>query len=317
MRRVVLFALLLLAAVIVLPPRLAGSLGWEPDPRARPPVGRAVTLADGRFLNVIEQGTGETPIVLVHGLPSNAGDWAPTESALAALGPYRVIAYDRVGYGNSTRVAPGEDAYTFESNARDLRELLDALEIGSAVLVGWSYGGGVVQTLAVESPERASHVVLVASVGPPADLPPEPELAERLLVSPLGEPILKWVGSVPPVARALTRQSLAAAFAGEHAIPDGYVDSTRAALHMPGTLHAWRMETLRMDTSALHPESITVPSLVIQGADDYLVPYTTGEDLHARIPDSRFTPVLTGSHMIPMTHPGEIAQAIHELVGAY
>jgi pimeloyl-ACP methyl ester carboxylesterase len=316
MRRLVWVLGVALVAAVVLPPWLAGPMGWEPDPRFRPALGRSVALADGRLLNVIEQGEG-TPVILVHGLPSNATELAPLADALAAVGPYRVITYDRAGYGHSTREPAAEDPYTFRSNAGDLEALMDALEIDQAVLVGWSYGGGVVQTLAVMAPERVTQLVLVASVGPEVDPSREQPLAEKILVSSVGEAAMSWVGSIPPLADGLTRQGLAAAFAREEAIPDGWLEETRAALAMPGTVETWRLETRRADLSTLHPESITTPTLVIQGADDYLVPYTTGEALHAAIPQSRFAPVLSGSHMIPVTHADVLAREIHESVGAY
>ncbi|MGH0035576.1 MAG: alpha/beta fold hydrolase [Myxococcota bacterium] len=316
MRRLGLVLILALVAVLLLPPWLAGPLGWEPDPRHRPELGRSVVLADGRFLNVIEKGSG-TPVILVHGLPSNASELAPLGDAIAAAGPYRVIAYDRVGYGHSTREAAAEAPYTFESNARELAALMDALGISQAVLVGWSYGGGIVMRLAADAPERASHLVLIASVGTDVDPGREHPLAERILVSPVGEWAMNWVGSIPPLADGLARQALAGAFAREEAIPDGWIEASRASLAMPGTLETWRLETRRMDRTRLHPERIDTPALVIQGADDYSVPYTTGEALHAALPNSRFEPVLSGSHMIPVTHAETLAARLHELVGAY
>jgi len=71
------------------------------------------------------------------------------------------------------------------------------------------------------------------------------------------------------------------------------------------------------DPGALRPSGVRAPTLVIQGADDYLVSYAVGEDLQRRIPASRLEPVLSGSHMLPVTHPDELADAIHEHVRAY
>lgn len=316
MRRLAWFLLAVIVAALVLPPWLAGPLGWEPDPGARPEVGRAVALPDGRLLNVIDEGSG-TPVVLVHGLPSNATEMSALQDALVAVGPYRVIAYDRAGYGHSTREPAADAPYTFRSNARELEGLLDALGLPEAVLVGWSYGGGVVLRMAETSPERASRLVLLASVGAEAEPGREEPVAEQILLSSVGSWAMRWVGSVPPLADALTRQALTEAFAREEAIPPGWIERTRAALAMPGTVTTWREETRRMDRSKLHPGAVEVKTLVVQGADDYLVPYTTGEALHAALPDSQFEPVLSGSHMIPVTHAEEVARSIHEFVGAY
>ncbi len=316
MKRLVLFVALILGAVLVLPPLLAGPLGWRPEPLPNHPSARSVGLPDGRALNVVDVGSG-VPIVLVHGLPGHVGDWAPQIEALRAAGPYRVIAYDRVGFGHSTRQTEEEAPYTYASNARELLGLLDSLDIERAALVGWSYGGGVVQDFAIRHPDRVSHLVLVASVGPELANAGEPAPIDELVTSAFGESLMSWVGSVPPLADAMARQNLAIAFARAEAIPTGFVASTRSALAMPGTTHAWRMESRQSDPSGLLPESIQTPTLVIQGADDYLVPYSVGEDLDRRLPRSKLVPVLSGSHMVPVTHPEVLAAAIHDEIGAY
>jgi pimeloyl-ACP methyl ester carboxylesterase len=313
-RRLVLTLLVLLVALAFGPPLLAPLAGWEPDPATLPPHAKSVTLADGRSLHVMERGEG-TPVVLVHGLPSCAADWAELPARLVERGPYRVIAYDRIGFGYSSREADPEEGYTYQSNARELGALLDALGIEAAALVGWSYGGGVVQTFARQHPDRVTHLVLVGSVGPEEIR--EESLLDAILGSPAGVAILKWVGSVPLLSKRMTRDTLVQAFAREEAIPEGWIEYTRALLSLPGTLEAFVHEAQRGDFATLKPEEIEMPSLVIHGAEDYLIPYTVGEDLHRRLPDSRFAAVLSGSHMLPVTHPDLLADKIHDLIGAY
>ncbi|MCZ6781954.1 MAG: alpha/beta hydrolase [Proteobacteria bacterium] len=315
MRRFLLTALVGVLAVGLLPPLAAALFGWGPDPSHLPPHGKTVSIEDGRSLHLKEVGDG-TPVVLVHGLPSNAADWVDLPDRLAALGPYRVIAYDRVGYGYSSREEAADGGYTYASNARELAALLDALEIEQAVLVGWSYGGGVVMTLASEAPERVSHLVLVASVGPA--MPDDPQdVADRILASPFAVPLFQWVGSIPPLSRAMTGATLRQAFARERDIPEGFVDYTRALLGLPGTLRAFSLEAQGQDVGSLKPEALHMPSLVIHGADDFLIPYDVAEDLHRRLPSSDFVTVLSGSHMLPVTHADLLAEKIHDLVGAY
>jgi len=318
MRRA-LIALTLLALAVVAGPLLASELlGWSPDPSHLPPRHRTIDLPDGRSVHVAETGDPDgVPVVLVHGLPGAIHDWASFPDALAAAGPYRVVAYDRIGYGYSSREASEERGYTYASNAAELRGLLDALGMERAVLVGWSYGGAVVQTAAARHPERASHLVLVGSLGPTFAPAEEGDALGSLLRSPLAEPVLAWVRSVPPLSQATTRAALAESFARERAIPPGWLETTRALLALPGTLHTLVQETRRSDPAALQPARLQVPALVVHGAEDYAVPYSVGEDLHRRLPDSRFVPVLQGSHMLPVTHPAELAEAVHELVGAF
>ena len=71
MRRIVLGMAVVLGAIAFVPPLLAGLLGWgRPDPRLLPPHGKSVPIGDGLELNVVDIGSG-SPVVLVHGLPSN------------------------------------------------------------------------------------------------------------------------------------------------------------------------------------------------------------------------------------------------------
>jgi pimeloyl-ACP methyl ester carboxylesterase len=312
MRRWAIRLLVLVVAVAIGPPLLARVLRLEPDPSVRPAPGRAVPIGGGLALNVIEAGSG-APIVLVHGLPSNAYDWADMPQKLAARG-YRVIAYDRVGYGYSSRSSHAPDRYTYASNARDLGGLLDALGIERAVLVGWSYGGGVVQTFAAQAPERVSHLVLVAAVGPAQPRSDEP--LDRILRSPVAPAIFAWVRSIPPLARSMTEQSLVQAFAGRDAMPPGWVAYTQAMLALPGTLAAFILEAQRADESILRPDALRVPALIIQGTADTHVPPAVADDLHRGLAGSELVTIPDGSHMVPVTHADLLAEKIDTFLHA-
>ena len=314
MRRFMVVIVTLVVLVVYGPPLAARLFGWGPDPSLRPPPGKSVAIGGGLSLNVVEAGSGP-PVVLVHGLPSNAYDWGTLPQKLAAKG-YRVIAYDRVGYGYSSRSAPTPERYRLESNARDLAALLDALGLPRATLVGWSYGGGVVQTLALQAPERVSHLVLVAAVGPAQ--PPEGSDALGLVLrSPIAAGILGWVSSIPPLSRQLTQQSLLQVFAQPQAIPPGWREYTRAMLALPGTLDAFVLETQRAGYAELQSQALHVPTLVLQGTDDYSVPPAVAEDLHRKIAGSELVTIAAGSHMLPVTHADALAERIHAFLAQH
>ena len=315
MKRTLLGIVGLLLVLIVLPPLLGTILGGGPNLDLLPSRGRSAKIADGRLMHLVERGEG-TPVVFVHGLPSSVADWGEVPEKLAELGSYRTIAYDRIGYGYSSRQPAVEQAFTVESNAADLEALLNALDIDQAVLVGWSYGGEVIARLAEDRPSRASHLVFIGS---PSSMPLEGGGGplDSLLASPMGPAVLKWVSMVPPLSRRITQDMANQAFAREQSVPVGWVESTMALLSLPGTLDAFATEERLNDPASLHPEKLDQPALVIHGADDYLVPYHVGEDLDRRLPNSKFVTVLQGSHMLPLTHPDLVAEQIHELVGAW
>ena len=313
MRRFIVFFLVLLAALAFLPSILTPLLGLGPDPALLPPPGRAVSVGEGTVLSVTEAGTGD-PVVFVHGLPGSASDWGAVPAQLAALG-YRTIVYDRAGYGFSSRPPEVPGRYTLTSNARELAGLLAALGLERATLVGWSYGGGIVQTLAVESPQLLSRLVLLSSVGPLEVPDPEGEpVASRLVRSPIALPLFDWMRNVPPLARAVIHDGLVKAFTDPAAIPRGYEARTEALLALPGTLRSYVLEEQRFDPKTLRPEAISARTLVLQGSDDLLVKPAVAEDLAKRLPDARLVVVPIGSHMLPLTDPDQVVRRIHEFL---
>jgi len=304
-----LFAVLVLVAVG--PPLAASLFGIGAERGMLPPPGKRVEIGSAEFVNVIETGQG-TPVVLVHGLPSNAYDWGALPAKLATLG-HRVIAYDRVGYGFSSRADASPSNYTYESNAEDLAALLAALEIPRATLVGWSYGGAVVQTLARSHPEMVNALVLVGAVGPALWEKGDDPL-HAVLSSPVGAPLLRWIAAVPPLSRVVTSQSVARAFGGAEAVPIGWVDYTRAMLALPGSLRSFVLEAQRGIPKQLDPARIDAKTLVIHGGHDLLVPVEVGRDLDEKLPNSRLVVVTDGSHMLPVTHSDLLAGEIHGLI---
>jgi 2-hydroxymuconate-semialdehyde hydrolase len=245
----------------------------------------------------------------VHGLPSNIGDWAGVPAALAALG-HRVVVYDRAGYGWSSRPPVAGDTYTLDSNARELGALLDQLGIARAALVGWSYGGGIVQTFAVAHPERVSQLVLLGSVGPAIGDEPT-DFIGKLGRSPLGPPLFHYVTSVPPLGRGVLAGALADVFSGSAQIPPGWVDRSAAQMALPGTIDSWLAEERNDGYSKLRPEAIQAPTLVLHGGDDRAVRIAVGEDLARRLPHGRLVVVEGGSHMLPVTHTERVASEVH------
>ena len=107
-------------------------------------------------------GTGR-PVLLIHGWPLSGASWEKQVSALLAAG-YRVITYDRRGFGQSGKPATGFDYDTF---AQDLHKLMTKLDLRNAALVGFSMGGGeVARYLGRHGSERVSQAVFISSVAP-------------------------------------------------------------------------------------------------------------------------------------------------------
>ena len=109
-----------------------------------------------------DQGSGQ-PVVLIHGFPLNGESWGTQQAALLAAG-YRVIAYDRRGFGASSKTAAGSDYDTF---ADDLAALLTALDLRDVVLVGFSMGTGeIARYLSRHGSERIAKAAFLGSLAP-------------------------------------------------------------------------------------------------------------------------------------------------------
>src|SRR6195952_3275446 len=121
-----------------------------------------LTTRDGNSLHVKDTGEGR-PIVLIHGWPVTGDMWEYQTLALLEAG-YRVITYDRRGFGQSSHPATGYDYDTF---ADDLADVLEAGEVQDATLIGFSMGGGeIARYLSRYGSERVRSVALIASVVP-------------------------------------------------------------------------------------------------------------------------------------------------------
>ncbi|MEV8268354.1 alpha/beta hydrolase [Microbacterium sp. NPDC076911] len=109
-----------------------------------------------------DQGEGQ-PVVLIHGFPLNGESWAKQQAMLLDAG-YRVIAYDRRGFGASTKTAAGSDYDTF---AADLHALIEDLDLNDAVLVGFSMGTGeVARYLSRYGSSRVAKAAFLGSLEP-------------------------------------------------------------------------------------------------------------------------------------------------------
>ena len=121
-----------------------------------------IKAADGTDLFYNDWGSGK-PIVLIHGWPLNSEMWEYQAPVLAASN-YRVIAYDRRGFGKSGQPWSG---YDYDTMAGDLHAVMEALDLQGATLIGFSMGGGeVARYLSRYGAARVAKTVLLSAVTP-------------------------------------------------------------------------------------------------------------------------------------------------------
>ena len=252
-----------------------------------------------------DHGAGQ-PVVLIHGYPLSGRAWDKQVPALLDAG-YRVITYDRRGFGRSSQPVTGYDYDTF---AADLHALLEHLDLHDAVLAGHSMGTGeVTRYLGRYGSARVAKGVLVA---------PIPPYLLQTGDNPEGVPLSLFDGFA------------AAARADTPAWMKGFLENFYNYDTLAGTLvseqafqASWNLAVTASATAAVaciatwatdfrdDLPKIDVPVLVIQGDADQVLPLgKTGQRLPALLKDARLTVIDGGPHAIPWTHAAQVNTAL-------
>jgi non-heme chloroperoxidase len=252
-----------------------------------------------------DHGSGD-PVVLIHGYPLDGNSWERQERELLANG-YRVISYDRRGFGRSSQPTVGYDYDTFAS---DLKILIDQLDLRGAVLVGFSMGTGeVVRYLATYGSGRVRKAALLGTI-PPFVLKTDdnPEGVDGKIFADIKSTIVK--------DRYAFFQGFFDNFYNVDVLGGTRIsDQARqasfnvAAGSSPFASYAC-VDTWLTDFRADLPK-IDVPILVMHGTEDRILPFeATAARLPALIADCTLVPVEGGPHNIAWTFPDEVNSAL-------
>nr|WP_308437463.1 alpha/beta hydrolase [Streptomyces lacrimifluminis] len=235
-----------------------------------------------------------TPLVLVHGHPFDHTMWNPQIEAFSAT--RRVIAPDLRGYGISP--AAVDTATPLSRFAQDIEELLDEARVESCVLAGLSMGGQIVMECCERFPERVRGVVL-------ADTFPAPETPEGRLVRNAMADRLLAEGMRGYADEVLEKMVAPYADASVKA----HVHRMMTATDPRGAAAALRGRARRPDYRPLLA-GLTVPALVVVGADDRFTPVSDAEAMHAALPDSTLQVIERSAHLPNLERPAEFNRAL-------
>jgi pimeloyl-ACP methyl ester carboxylesterase len=266
---------------------------------------RFVPTDDGGRIHVVERGEGP-PLVLVHGVTLGVATWAPQLRALAE--GHRVIAIGQRGHGQSVA---GDDGYSFERLAEDLREVLVDMDVTGCVLVGHSMGGMVAQTFAHRDPdgfaERVAGLVLLATTAGPF----VPGNGGPALAAALTQGTGRGLRTAEARGRGLFPQDDVAAWATRAcfgARPDpADLELTRSMISSMSPLAMAELLSPLLSFD-LHRElvAIAVPTRVVVGNRDLLTPPRMARALAAGIPGAALTVYAGCGHMVMLERPGEL-----------
>lgn len=260
-----------------------------------------VQTADKTELYVKDWGEGR-PVVLIHGWPLNSDSWEHQALALTEAG-YRVISYDRRGFGRSGQPFKG---YDYNTMADDLASVMDALDLRDATLVGFSMGGGeVARYISRHGTAKLRQAVLISSIAP---------FMKKTDDNPngVGEDLFTQIKAGIKKDRAAFMKDFFPTFYGNDTDAGGVSDAVlhwtwaMAMMASPkGTLDcvdAFGHTDLRADM-----EAIDVPTLIIHGTGDDVVPIdTSGRAAAKAIRDATLKEYEGAPHGILATHAEEL-----------
>ena len=271
-------------------------------PGRMPPFPSQTVEIHGKPVTYHQLGEGPA-IVLIHGITSSSRTWYEVLEGLAEH--HTVIAPDLLGHGRSAK--PRGD-YSLGAYASGIRDLLAVLDVPSATVVGHSLGGGIAMQFAYQFPERMERLVLVDSGG----LGEEVSLALRAATLPLAEYVMPFLfGAVPRgagrfVGGALgkigVRGSAQLRGIAEGLESLGSADARAAFVHTARSVidpHGQRVDA--RDRLYLAAE---IPSLVIWGECDSIIPVEHGRGAAELMPNSRFE-VFAGAGHFPFNDDPE------------
>ena len=256
---------------------------------------------DGVRVHYQEKGTG-TPLVLLHGFTSSTYSWKDVFEPLSQN--FRVIAVDLKGFGFSGK--PDGD-YSRRAQATLVGHLLDYLKIEKAWLCGNSMGGEIALNFALQNPQRVGGLILIDSAG--VNVTGSGSLAPRYLLLPV-------VGRIV-TALALTSDKLVRQGLEKSSYDQTKVTNERVAFYYrPLKTRGGQLAAVRARTQAnefpVEPElgRIRVPTLIIWGAQDALIPLEAGYKINKLIKESKLVVFDSCGHLPQEEMPARVVDEV-------
>ena len=259
-------------------------------------------------LSYTDQGSGQ-PVVLIHGFPLDGESWGKQQAALLDAG-HRVVAYDRRGFGDSTKAGSGYDYDTF---AADLHTVLETLDLRDVVLVGFSMGTGeLARYVSRHGHDRIAKLAFLASL--------EPFLVQRD-DNPEGVPqeVFNGIETAAKGDRFAWFTDFFSNFynldenlgsrISEQAVTGSWnVAVSSAPVAAYAVVPTW-IEDFRADVEAVRASG--KPTLILHGTKDNILPIdATARRFHQAVPDADYVEVEGAPHGLLWTHADEVNAAL-------
>jgi pimeloyl-ACP methyl ester carboxylesterase len=253
------------------------------------------------------------PIVLIHGMLNSSSHWRSVAQSLAS--EYTVIAPDLIGHGDSA--APRGD-YSLGAHAASIRDLLAAIGIDRATIVGHSLGGGVAMQFFYQFPQRVERLALISSGGLGREVTPALRTAALPGVLPLLALTIRprLVGALAQSGERLRARGVGAGV---------YLQAAARALRplqSDGARQAF-LQTLRAVID-VHGQRVSatdrlylleaLPTMIVWGERDNTIPLEHGRAAHEAIPHSRFRTLAEAAHFPHLEDPDGLSELLREFM---
>jgi pimeloyl-ACP methyl ester carboxylesterase len=255
---------------------------------------KGIVLPDNTVVHYLEAGQGPV-LILIHGLGGSASVWRDDIGLLATA--YRVIALDLPGYGKSDK--PKAD-YSVEYQAGVVKEFIEALGVDKVTLAGSSVGGWIAALAALDSPDKVSRLILVDSAG-------------------LRTEVAKTEVPLNPATREEEKTLLLALFADKASVTEGLVNEQwDYRKDIRATVQA-ATESLKTKAPFLDNrlQDIKVPTLIIWGEQDKLVPLEVAERFARGIRGSKLIVIESSGHLPQVEQPKAFTRAVKGFVKSW
>jgi pimeloyl-ACP methyl ester carboxylesterase len=278
-----------------------------------PPAGQFLEVGGVR-LHYVERGSG-APLVLLHGNGSMIQDFESSGLIDLAARNYRVIVFDRPGFGHSDR--PRNVVWTPAAQAELISRALERLGVSHAIVLGHSWGASVAVALALNYPRLVQGLVLASGYYYPTFRPDV--VAVSAPAVPLVGDLLRY--TIAPIVSRVMWPLLMTKIFGPRSVPEKFEGFPKEMALRPSQIRASAAESALMIPDAFQFRdqyaNLKMPMVIVAGEEDRLVDIDAqSERLHRDVPQSRFHRVPETGHMIHQTATGVVMSAIDEVATA-
>ena len=255
-----------------------------------------VVSANGIDINYRDEGTGSETIVLVNGLADDLETWSLQVPAFLEAG-YRVIRFDNRGIGASSKPA---GPYTTQMFAQDTKALVDHLELDAFHMVGISMGGMIAQEYALAYPQDLLSVTLACTYAAPG-----PFCSRMYSMWADQAPVM----GVPAVMRDVVLWCFTLEFFESRRDELAMIETAMNFMNQSVPAYLAQIESIRQHDTVERLPHLRVPTLVLAGHSDILIPVELSHRLHQLIPDSTWV-TTKGGHACIWEFPHDFNETV-------